>query len=348
MFNALSEQLDGRLRVFFLTERARRAWPVYRDEIRFDYEVLPGVSVRPFGPQTQLVYANLPILTRLRRRRVEAMVVGGYNHLEVVWTLAHGRRAGYPVLLWSESVAAARGRRQVRTAIKRRLVEAFDGYVVPGRRAAEQLRFLGADPDRVFLAPNAVDVGFWSQGARPRPADRRTPRLLFVGRLDRWKGLDLLIEVLRDERLGGLDVDVVGEGPGRATVEAAVRDFGLRARLFGHLERHALRERYHEADVLVFPTRADHWGLVLNEAMACGCVPLASSAAGAATDLVVDGKTGLVVPTGDAEALKDGLLRLCADPALRARLSAAALEESRRHTPDRCAAGFVHALEATR
>jgi glycosyltransferase involved in cell wall biosynthesis len=345
VFNALSEQLGGRLRVFFLTERAARSWPVYRSEIRFDYEVLPGFSVR-IGSQTERVYCNLPAMIRQRGDDVEAMIVGGYNHLEAMWTLTSARLRGHPVVLWSESVPVTGGSRPIRTVAKRRVVRRFDAHVVPGRRAAELLRALGAPPGRIFTAPNAVDVEFWSAGATPREAQPRRPRLLFVGWLTYRKGLDVLLDALDTDDLRGLDLDVVGEGAEGAALAIRARSRGVRAKFLGHLDREALRERYRGADVLVFPTRADPWGLVINEAMATGCVPVASTAAGAAHDLVTDDETGLVVAPGDVEGLRAALRRLT-DSELLSKLSAAALERGRQQTPERCAAGFVEAVEAT-
>lgn len=348
LFNSLSEQLEGRLRVFFLTERAGRAWPVYRSEIAFDYEVLPGFARLPFGPASQPVYFNLPVVTRLRKARVGTVIVGGYNHLEVLWAIAHARWKGYPLLLWSESVRALEGGRPVRTALKRRIVRAFDGYLVPGSRAGDQLVRLGAARDRIFTAPNAVDVGFWSAGATARPGDSTSPRLVFVGRLAHRKGLDVVLEALDEPSLRGLELDIVGEGPEAGSLEADARARGLSVRFLGHLDREELRARYAAADIFVFPSRDDPWGVVLNEAMATGCVPVASSAAGATHDLVAPGETGLVVPPDDVGALRESLRRVVEDPALRARLSAGALERAMLNTPEACAAGFVRAVGSTR
>jgi glycosyltransferase involved in cell wall biosynthesis len=348
VFNALSEQLEGRLRVFFLAERVGRAWPVYRSEIAFDYEVLPGVALLPFGPASQPIYLNVPIVARLRKAEVGTVIVGGYNHLEALWAFAYARWKDHPLLLWSESVRALDGGRPVRNAIKRRIVPAFDGYLVPGSRAAEQIVHLGAAPDRVFTALNAVDVGFWSDGATARAAGEAPPRLIFVGRLAHRKGLDVLLEALDEPALRELELDVVGEGPDAATLAASARARGLRARFFGHLDREALRARYAAADVFVFPSRDDPWGMVLNEAMATGCVPVSSSAAGGTHDLVTPEETGVVIPPDDVGALREALRRLIAEPDLRARLSAGALKRARLYTPEASAAGFVSAVEATR
>jgi glycosyltransferase involved in cell wall biosynthesis len=108
-----------------------------------------------------------------------------------------------------------------------------------------------------------------------------------------------------------------------------------------------LRERYRAADVIVLPSRSEPWGLVLNEAMATGCVPVASWGAGATADLVTDGVTGRVVAPGNVAGLRAVLAELVAAPQQLTTLSRAAIERAGRFTPRRCAEGFVEALWAS-
>ena len=346
VFNEVDAKIGGRLRVYFLSERSRRLWPVYREQIRFGYEVLPGIAVQPAGAGSQVLYANMPVVSRLRRGGVGPVVVGGYNHFEFLWARRYTRSRGQPLILWSESVATVRGRRLVRTVLKRRLVQSCDGWLVPGERAAAQLVLLGADPDRIYTAPNAVDVDFWGADAPDRVHRSGQMRLLFVGSLVRRKGVSLILDALDHPDLRQLPLEIVGVGRGRRRLARQAERLGLNVEFIGHLDREALRERYQAADVFVFPTRADPWGLVLNEAMATGCVPVTTWAAGAAGDLVVPGVTGVVVPSDDVPALQVSLLALLDDPGLRERLSTAARERSLSYSPKRCAEGFLEALEA--
>jgi glycosyltransferase involved in cell wall biosynthesis len=345
VFNALSERLDGRLRVFFLSERARRLWPVYHREIRFDYEVLPGLTMQPRGPGSQVLYANFPVFGRLVRAGVGPVIVGGYNHLEFVWALLYARLRRSPLILWSESVSAAEGGPRLRTAVKRVIARSCDCWVVPGARAARQAEALGAIDGRVFIAPNAVEVSFWGAEARERSPSGDV-RLLFVGNLVPKKGLDVLLEALADDRLRTVPLEVAGVGRAAEALHETARARRLAVRFLGHLDREALRDRYRSADIFVFPTRADVWGLVLNEAMVAGCVPVTTWAAGASGDLVQDDLTGVVIPPDDPAALRRALVALIDDPDRRRRLAGAARARALEYTPERCADGFVRALEA--
>jgi glycosyltransferase involved in cell wall biosynthesis len=347
LFNALHERLDGRLHVFFLSERAGRDWPVHRSEMRFAYDVVGGVAMLPGGPGAGAWYLTRPILGALRRRDVGPLVVGGYNHLAILWALAHGRRRRQPVVLWSESVGGDGGRR-ARDRVKRLVVSSCQGFVVPGTRAARQLEALGAPPERVAISPNSVDVEYWSADPASRDGDAGEPSLLFVGHLIAAKGLEVLLEALDDDRLRHLRLDVAGAGPDAARLRERAAETGLNVAWHGFLQRERLRDLYRAADVLVVPTLADCWGLVLNEGMLAGCVPVASSAAGAVGDLVEAGKSGVVVPPGDPAALRGALLSLLADPGRRRALGRAAADRARGFTPEAAADGFLAAVALAR
>src|SRR5204863_3859413 len=124
------------------------------------------------------------------------------------------------------------------------------------------------------------------------------------------------------------------------------------AYLEGPRDPAGLRNLYAGSDVVVVPsvpTRdfLEPWGLVVNEAFDQGVPVIATDAVGAAAGgLVEHERTGLVVPAGDAPALTAALARLRADPALRARLGAAARERVAGYTPQAWAEGMARALRA--
>ncbi len=118
----------------------------------------------------------------------------------------------------------------------------------------------------------------------------------------------------------------------------------------GDLDPRALRNFYGAADVLVMPsvrTRSfrEPWGLVANEAMLQRTPVIATDAVGAAAGgLVRDGRTGLVTPAGDADALARALVRLAGDPALREQLGSAGMADAGSYTFAACAEGVSAAL----
>jgi glycosyltransferase involved in cell wall biosynthesis len=115
-------------------------------------------------------------------------------------------------------------------------------------------------------------------------------------------------------------------------------------RLLGHQGRDELVDRYAEADLFVFPSNSDPWGLVVNEAMAAGLPLVASSAAGAVVDLVEHGRNGLVVEPGEADALRDALSKLIDDPAERIRMGRESSSMIDAYAPDAWARGMREAI----
>ncbi len=154
------------------------------------------------------------------------------------------------------------------------------------------------------------------------PAHPESPRMLAVGRLEKKKGFWHLVEACRlmKDRDVAFDCVIVGEGPERAILEAAVAAAGLtgRVRLAGALTQEQLMEWYGTAMVVAVPSveadGGDRDGLpnVILEAMAMG-IPVVASAAGAIPEAVTDGAQGLLVAPGDAEALASALERVLAD-----------------------------------
>ena len=147
-------------------------------------------------------------------------------------------------------------------------------------------------------------------------------RILFVGRLDRVKGLPVLLDSLAS--LVGQDVnarlDLVGDGPERADLEALVREKRLddHVRFLGYMSSAQLREQYANADIVVLSSFAEGVPVVLMEAMASGLPVVAPHIAGI-PELVEDGVSGFLVPSGDANALAAAVDRLLRDPDLRNR-----------------------------
>lgn len=147
------------------------------------------------------------------------------------------------------------------------------------------------------------------------PGDRL---VLSVGRLSREKNVAALLEPMR--RLPGTRLAVVGDGPHRAELER--RFAGAPAVFPGRLAGEELAAAYASADVFAFPSTTETLGLVALESLASG-VPVVGARAGGIPFAVQDGRTGLLVPPGDTDALTGGLARLLDDAALRARMGAA-------------------------
>ena len=158
-------------------------------------------------------------------------------------------------------------------------------------------------------------------------------QLLCVGRLTPAKGQILLVQALAQLRDADLlfHLTLVGAGPDRARIEAAIAAHGLghHIALTGALTQDEVRERLARADVFVLPSLAEGIPVVLMEAMSCG-VPCVTTPVNGIPELVVHDQTGLLATPGDVASLAERLRQLIEQPALRRTLALAARDKVRR------------------
>jgi glycosyltransferase involved in cell wall biosynthesis len=354
VFNALAECEGIDLHVIFMSETdpSTRQWRVYSDEIRFSNEVLPSWRGR-LGKYNILI--NQSVASALRRVRPEAIVCGGYNYLASWQARRWARRNRVQFLLWCESTARdRRGGHAMVESLKEKFLRGCNGFVVPGRSSLEYIRQRGVPLRNIFVAPNAVDVHLFS--TREKAARGREERLrgelglpqryfLFVGRLVKAKGgLDLL------EAYGKLSPDLrsevglvfAGDGPQRAELELVARSILPGTVHFaGFVHRDELAGYYALAECFVLPTHSDPWGLVVNEAMACGLPVICSRVAGCVADLVKE--NGRIVAARDVEQLAITMQEIAADPELRGRMSRESRDLIQQYSPVACAVGIAEA-----
>ena len=307
--------------MLFLRERnPDRPYDLHRDELRFDWQVVPGVD---FAVRSRWVVLNRSV--RRATADADVIVLGGWNQPAFLEALASSRIRRVPAILWSESTG--RDQRSGRhEPFKRLLLRAIDGFVVPGKAAREYLESLGVPHDRMTTAPNAVDPAIFGGALRTRTDG--ACRVIAVARLSPEKGLDVLVEAA-----AGLPVEVViaGAGPEEARLRSRA---GPNVRFLGNVDRDDLPALYADADIAVVPSRSDTWGMALNEAALAGLPLVSTTAPGGAHDLVEDGLNGFLVPPGDAAALRASIVRLAEDEELRRSAGARSLEIATRFTPD--------------
>jgi glycogen synthase len=213
-------------------------------------------------------------------------------------------------------------------ALERSIIECADGVTSSTAAVLESVRqTMGVDPERDGrYARIPLGIRQASHGS-PRPGP---PQLLFVGRLERRKGIHTLLEIvpalLKDNPM--LTVDIVGPDLERPSVrEAFARrhawaSWRRRCRFHGQVDEDRLDELYARATVLVAPSLYESFGLIYLEAMRFG-VPVVGCRAGGIPEVVRDGETGLLVEPDRPAELLGAIERLLGDPTLRAILGAA-------------------------
>jgi glycosyltransferase involved in cell wall biosynthesis len=360
LFNALAQHPDVDLHVIFLgeTDPNLRQWQVYKDEIRFSFQVLPSWR-RRIGRYNALL--NAGITKALGQAAPEVILCGGYSYIASWQALLWARRHHLPFLLWSESnLQDSRHSHALTELLKKQFLHRCNGFVVPGRSAWEYIRVHRSTENSIFIAPNAVDNELFARVAenarRNGVALRRELSLpnryfLFAGRLVREKGVFELLRAyasLNQELRREFGLVFVGDGDSRSPLEKEARSIsGGMIRFTGFAQREQLGAYYGLADVFVLPTYTDTWGMVVNEAMACGLPVIVSRAAGCAADLLRDNWNGLLVTPKDVRSLESVMRLLAEQTALRILMGAHSAEHIRRYSPQAWSDGVAEAVQQT-
>lgn len=290
---------------------------------------------------------NLALPVRLPRERLD-LIIG----VDLDGFLLR-RRGGPPRVVALKGVAAdearfegplAAARLRARARLEAGNARRADRVIVPSRYSRRVvLERYGLPPERVRVVPEGVDPDFWGGGGRPgapegrAAADRRgagaprgegrPPTILSVARQYPRKNTAALLRALPGvlRAVPEARLRVVGGGPELPRLRRLARRLGVASavRFLGTLpSAEAVRAEHRRADVFCLPSLQEGFGIAFLEAMASG-LPVVALRAAAVPEVVPHGRAGLLVPPGRPEALREGLVRLLRDSALRARFGRA-------------------------
>ncbi len=314
-------------------------------------ETLGGVHIERVGPLFRY-YASVPSrLRRARRLREFDLVIECLNKVPFYAPVLSGR----PVLavchhLFGE-VAFAQVAKPIAAAVwlsERFISRAYheSRFIAISESSRDDLVTRGIPGNHIVVSHPGID--------RPQVAAQidamRPPRIAYLGRLEAYKRIDLLLHAASRliDRFRDLDILVIGRGPERARLEQLAERLGLasRTRFTGFVsdaERDALLAT---TRACAFPSEREGWGLTVIESNALGTPVVASDAPGL-RDSVRHGETGLLVRPGDPEAMAEALARLLEDSTFSAQMRRAAHAWSQRFDWDRAADDMESAVEQT-
>ena len=222
-----------------------------------------------------------------------------------------------------------------------------NGIILTGKKAQEFVNKEYNYPiEKTRIATNTtVDLMSedWPEDARHSQLVRSVKdkmKVLYLGRVVKYKGLDLLIRSLKD--LKNSELFVVGEGPYLETCKNLAIDLQIQERVhfLGACSVEERKAYFRDVDVFVLPSRFESedsvsyesWGFTVNEAMAMEKAVIATTAVGSAFDLIENGKTGYQVEQGSQEALFDALLKLENSPEQREKMGQQARQQLLKRT----------------
>lgn len=303
---------------------------------------------------------NPGIVREMFRQRFDAIIIHGYASATSWLAYLAAWLAGIPVLFRGETLLREQPawKRLIKGAGLRFLFRHTAACLAIGRKSEEFYRAFDVPPSRIFLTPYSVDNEFFEKEGdccRPRREEMRReldfpaglPTLLYSGKfIPRKRPMDVIEAASRVATPIGLLL--VGDGPLRPALEAEARRRGLNyVRFVGFQNQCALPRYYTAADIFVFPSAFEPYGLVLNEMMCMGLPILTTPAVAAAADLVQEGENGFLFPVGDVGALAKCIERLASDEELRRAMGRRSRQMIKKWTYEACVEGILNALETT-
>jgi glycosyltransferase involved in cell wall biosynthesis len=247
-----------------------------------------------------------------------------------------------PVIGWALGAPANSGfLAGARTWLRRRYLLRFDALIAYSSKGAAEYMEVGFPQERIFTAYNAVASAPKTKPERTSLRGRR-PRLLFVGRLQPRKRIDLLLEACA--HLGEeVELVIVGDGPARGRFEALAAELLPRARFTGAVYGEALQSWFEWADIFILPGTG---GLAVQQAMAAGLPVIVARGDGTQSDLVTP-QNGWLVPPDDVEGLLEAIKAALQDPEAMLEMGLASYELSRtRFNIEAMAAVFLKAIDS--
>jgi glycosyltransferase involved in cell wall biosynthesis len=264
------------------------------------------------------------IIEWMKRQRIKAVVVLGYNDAGRVRIIRWCRRHGVACFLWGDSNIRSEQVAGIKAVIKEALVgwiiRNCAGVMPCGTYGTQYFKKYGATDDRIFLFPNEPDYNLiWNIPASAVDAVRgeynfnpSRRRIVFSGRLVKLKRVELLIEAFLSIAATRPDWDlvIVGDGPMRSTWEAMVpENLQNRTHWIGFVDDQAkIGAIYQACDILCLTSDYEAWSLVVMEAAAAGLAIVTSDVVGASADLIVEGDNGFIFKSGDVAHLSRALM----------------------------------------
>jgi glycosyltransferase involved in cell wall biosynthesis len=326
----------------------------------YSWVKIPNISPQPgLGKFFGLV--NPGLWKTIRAGRFDVVLnLTSYMYASFWITLAAARSRAIPLVLAIDAtqIAPLDGKKwklMVKKFLWPRLYALANVMVVPSTGGVLLMRSLGIRAERIVRTAHSVDNDWWiDQASRVDRDDVRAgwgippyaQVVLFCGKLQPWKRPQDALRAFGRSGVKGSYLVFAGDGPLRTSLEAEAATLGISefVRFLGFVNQSKLPAVYRSSDLLVLPSEYEAFGLVVNEAMLCGCVVAISDRVGARLDLVFEGTTGFVFPVRNLEVMAALLRDLLRAPDQMKRVAEAAREQVKAWSPERNVEGLIEAI----
>lgn len=301
-------ELGIELKVVFGTKGFRRIKSVVDlNDCKFSYEILRSINF-PLLNKEKIICTYSGLYKLLRQYNPDKIITIGYSLATMkLWLRSFFKKT--PYIIWSGSIPKNGKNNSILRKIQRSiLIRRAIGAIAYGTKAKEYFASLGMPTDKIFIAINTVDTGFFEEQTkkiRMAQEPKQIKHLTYVGYLTKRKNVQKLLDVVATLSLKRKDfvLDIIGDGKERKKLEwfVAKNHISPFVTFHGFKQKKELPPFLATSNCFLFQTDFDIWGLVLNEAMAAEIPCIASVNAGAVYDLIKESETGFVVDFSDVQ-----------------------------------------------
>ncbi|MFN3189745.1 MAG: glycosyltransferase family 4 protein [Aureliella sp.] len=310
---------------------------------------------RPWKHSTGFVdelYVHVPYDTGRQLKAFDPDIVFSYElGFRSLASSFYCRRHRKPLVLCvCVSEHSEQGRGRLRHWLRKRLLRSASAITFNGPSCRRYLKRFDVPDEKLFHFPYCTSDSFRYEGAVER-ASEIDHRFICIGQLSERKGvlplLDGISDYCRSRPHAKVGLDLVGNGPLHDKIANQERPSNFDLRLLGHMQYDQMCNAMEQAGVLVFPTMADEWGLVVNEGMQAGLPILGSCYGQAATTLIEPGKNGWLYKPDQVNELHQRLDEILSlDHAALTAMRHTAQETVRDITPQSVASGAIEMFKA--
>jgi glycosyltransferase involved in cell wall biosynthesis len=348
-FNQLASKYGKAFKVVFCKQNDHyRKWNILeRNQLKFNFCVLNNFSIKLKEWEVHLANG---LLSKLVKEKPFLVITEGFGFPTIFSWLYTSIFHKKLIIFSAETHHTAKYYSSFRHLLRRFMVRQSHGFIAKGTLAKEYLISLQVSQEKIFLTHYSIDPELFGLslnkiGEKQKSRKKKT-RILYVGRLTKLKGVDLLIRAYKEvkKKYPNIELCLVGDGSDEDEFKKLAEgtdDISFE----GYKQYDQLLPYYLDSDLFVLPTLKDVWGLVVNEAMMCGMPILCSQYAGCCQDLIKEGENGLIVDPENLEELSQGICQLLSKDGNLSRFGKRSLEIIKDFSTERTTEGFVRAIE---
>ena len=311
-------------KVIFLSESDKnRHWNNF--DTQFSFDVLENIAIRFGKKDLYTFFINKNIFGLLEKEDPDKIICFGWDHLAAYSSFYWSRKHVKEFIIWSGSTIYEKSwRRNLFNPLVKYLVRHSDKCIADGTRHRDYLVHLGAEPRNVEIFYFQVDVDYFINKSDNFSNDDKTQFkkmlgittqkvIFFNGQLIERKGIFELLQGFRmyQEKHNDITLLILGRGMEKEKMQAIVTSQNIQNIVFADFVPYEdVYKFYSISDMLILPSREEAWGLVLNEAMACGLPIISTYETGAVDDLIEEGKNGYVIKSNCPECIEASINKL--------------------------------------